>query len=141
MQLIILKKEQKKYENAMKNLLNILFIAGFLLLMGQKVTAQVIQQRDTLRVRADQATQTEAVREDGNQLMQRNQNQNRQQEAAAKAEAAKANAGRAVKQVKSARPDMSKTQGARPPSVVRPSGSGIPKGMGKPGGAGKRGGR
>ena len=140
MQWIILKKEQKKYENAMKNLLNILFIAGFLLLMGQKVTAQVIQQRDTLRG-ADQATQTEAVREDGNQLMQRNQNQNRQQEAAAKAEAAKANAGRAVKQVKSARPDMSKTQGARPPSVVRPSGSGIPKGMGKPGGAGKGGGR
>lgn len=141
MQWIIVTKKRKKHEKTMKNLLKILFIAGFLLLLGQKVTAQVIQQRDTLRVRADQATQTEAVREDGNQLMQRNQNQNRQQEAAAKAEAAKANAGRAVKQVKSARPDMSKAAGARPPTIVRPGGSGIPKGIGKPAGVGRKGGR
>ncbi len=136
-----MKKKQKKNENEMKNLLKILFIAGFLLLMGQKVTAQVVQQRDTLRIRTDQATQTEDVREDGNQLMQRNQNQNRQQEAAAKAEAAKANAAQPVKQVKSARPDMSKAAGARPPTIVRPGGSGIPKGIGKPAGAGRKGGR
>lgn len=53
------------------------------------------------------------------------------------------NAGKlkAVKQVKGARPDMSKARGARPPSIVRPSGSGMPRGMGKPGGANKRGGR
>jgi len=36
---------------------------------------------------------------------------------------------------------MSKARGARPPLVVRPSGSGIPKGAGKPGGAGRYGGR
>jgi hypothetical protein len=40
-----------------------------------------------------------------------------------------------VKQVKSARPDMSKSRGARPPDIVRPSGSRIPKGVGRPAGA------
>jgi len=40
-----------------------------------------------------------------------------------------------VKQIRSARPALSRASGARPPSVVRPSGSGIPKGIGKPGGA------
>jgi hypothetical protein len=46
----------------------------------------------------------------------------------------------AIKQVNSARPDMTKARGARPPDIVRPSGSGIPRGMGKPGGARRRGG-
>jgi hypothetical protein len=40
-----------------------------------------------------------------------------------------------VKQVKGARPDMSKARGARPPDIERPSGSRIPKGVGRPGGA------
>lgn len=44
-----------------------------------------------------------------------------------------------VKQVKSARPDMSKSRGARPPDIVRPSGSRIPKGVGRPTGAIKHG--
>lgn len=44
------------------------------------------------------------------------------------------NAG-SIKQVKSARPDMSKARGARPPDIVRPTGSRIPKGVGKPAGA------
>lgn len=46
-----------------------------------------------------------------------------------------------AKQVRGSRPDMSKAGGARPPLIVRPSGSGIPKGAGKPGGAGRHGGR
>jgi len=125
----------------MKNLLNILFIYGFLLFLGQEVTAQAVQQRDTLRLRTNQAEQTEAVNEDGNRLMQRNQNQNMQQEAVGQANAGNANNGKKVKQVKSARPDMTKARGARPPTIVRPGGSGIPKGIGKPGGAGRRGGR
>jgi hypothetical protein len=136
MQLNIEKKKQKKYENEMKSLLSILFFAGFLLFAGQKVTAQALQQRDTTRNRVSQTDQTDAAREDGNQLMQRNQNQYRQQEGSGKAEGSKT-----VKQVRSARPDMSKAQGARPSSVVRPSGSGIPKGMGKPGGVGRKSGR
>jgi len=44
-----------------------------------------------------------------------------------------------VKQVKSARPDMSRSRGARPPDIVRPSGSRIPKGVGRPAGAVRRG--
>ncbi len=46
-----------------------------------------------------------------------------------------------ARQVRGSRPDMSKARGARPPVIVRPSGSGIPKGAGKPGGAGRYGGR
>ena len=46
-----------------------------------------------------------------------------------------------AKRVKSGRPDMTRARGARPPSIVRPSGSGIPKGVGKPGGAGRKIGR
>jgi hypothetical protein len=48
---------------------------------------------------------------------------------------------KSVKRVKAARPDMTKAKGARPPLIVRPSGSGVPKGVGKPGGAGKKVGR
>jgi hypothetical protein len=51
------------------------------------------------------------------------------------------NAAGKVKQVRGRRPDMSKARGARPPMIVRPSGSGIPKGAGKPGGVGRKGGR
>lgn len=51
------------------------------------------------------------------------------------------NASQSVKQVKGRRPDMSKSRGARPPVIVRPSGSGVPKGVGKPGGVGRKGGR
>ena len=47
----------------------------------------------------------------------------------------------AAKRVRSGRPDMTRARGARPPTIVRPSGSGIPKGVGKPGGAGHKGGR
>jgi predicted kinase len=47
----------------------------------------------------------------------------------------------AAKRVRSGRPDMTRARGARPPSILRPSGSGIPKGVGKPGGAGRKGGR
>jgi hypothetical protein len=46
-----------------------------------------------------------------------------------------------AKRVRSGRPDMTRVRGARPPSIVRPSGSGIPKGVGKPGGVGRKGGR
>ena len=45
------------------------------------------------------------------------------------------------KQVRNSRPDMTRSVGARPPVIIRPSGAGIPKGVGKPGGAGRKGGR
>lgn len=46
-----------------------------------------------------------------------------------------------VKRVRSSRPDMSKARGARPPSIIRPSGSGVPRGVGRPAGVGRKGGR
>jgi hypothetical protein len=49
------------------------------------------------------------------------------------------NKNKSVKQVKSARPDMSRSRGARPPDIVRPSGSRIPRGVGRPAGAGRHG--
>jgi hypothetical protein len=52
-----------------------------------------------------------------------------------------ASSGTQAKQVKGARPDMSKARGARPPEITRPSGSAVPRGIGKPAGAGRRGGR
>ncbi len=51
----------------------------------------------------------------------------------------KENKNGTVKQVKSTRPDMSRSRGARPPDIVRPSGSRVPKGVGRPAGAGRHG--
>jgi len=42
---------------------------------------------------------------------------------------------REIKRLKTARPDMSRARGARPPDIERPTGSRIPRGLGKPGGA------
>ncbi|HOW09466.1 MAG TPA: hypothetical protein PLX08_06655 [Bacteroidales bacterium] len=56
-------------------------------------------------------------------------------------QAARENGSKTAKQVRGSRPDLSRAKGARPPSIVRPSGSGVPKGIGKPGGAGRKGGR
>jgi hypothetical protein len=76
-----------------------------------------------------QQNQSQNQGEDQNQA--RNQNQG----------SAKNNSNtKAVKQVKSAKPDMSKARGARP-NIVRPSGSNVPKGAGKPGGVKRIGGR
>ncbi len=46
-----------------------------------------------------------------------------------------------AKQVRNGRPDLTRSAGARPPVIFRPSGAGIPRGIGKPGGAGGKGGR
>lgn len=40
-----------------------------------------------------------------------------------------------VKKINGARPDMTRARGARPPDIMRPSGSLIPRGIGRPGGA------
>ncbi len=46
-----------------------------------------------------------------------------------------------VKRVRNGRPDLTKARGARPPVIVRPSGSGVPRGAGRPAGVGRKGGR
>ena len=47
----------------------------------------------------------------------------------------------AFKRINGARPDLSRMRGARPPDIVRPSGSLIPRGVGRPGGMPRPGGR
>lgn len=93
--------------------------------------ADLNQPQDTIRVK----TRTnESIGNTGNQSSRGNNNQQ-------SANAGKNNSSQGVKKVNGARPDMSKARGARPPSIVRQSGSGVPRGMGKPGGAGKKPGR
>lgn len=72
-------------------------------------------------------------------MQSKNQNSNRPENKQSGSQNGKGN--NEIKKIKSSQPDMSKAKGARPPEIVRPSGSRIPKGMGKPGGPVKRGGR
>ena len=118
----------------MKNSGKIVLIVSFMLFAGLGGRSQAVAQvADSLRLRERQ----EQMSSDANQ-------QNANQKTAkgnAYGQANGTNATITVKQVKGGRPDMSKAKGARPPMIVRPSGSGIPKGVGKPGGAGRKGGR
>lgn len=106
-------------------------VAVLLLFMvaGLKGHSQATTQKtDSLQLKAQQA-------ETALQADEQNARAN------ARGQANRNEAAKKVKQVKARRPDMSKARGARPPMIVRPSGSGIPKGAGKPGGVGRKGGR
>jgi hypothetical protein len=107
----------------------IIVIFALIMFAGFKGYSQTVTQTaDSLKLKVQQGqTATEA----GEQTAKGN----------ADAKVNKNNGSQSVKQVKGRRPDMSKAKGARPPMIVRPSGSGIPKGVGKPGGAGRKGGR
>lgn len=113
----------------MKRSGKIIVIFALILFAGFKGYSQTeAQAADSLKLKVQQG-QTAA--EAGEQNAKGNAN----------AKVNKNNGSQSVKQVKGKRPDMSKAKGARPPMIVRPSGSGIPKGVGKPGGAGRKGGR
>jgi len=118
----------------MKSLVKIFLVVLLMLSTGFKGNSQTVTQKvDSLRLKENQE-QTSA---DANQ-----QNANQQNaKGNAYGQTNRNNATKTVKQVKGGRPDMSKAKGARPPMIVRPSGSGIPKGVGKPGGVGRKGGR
>jgi hypothetical protein len=114
----------------MKKQVKLFFFVIFLIFSRYTGYAQSnIQQADSVRINQkkgessastdDKATKSNPVKPDAN-------NQ-------------KSNGKQAVKQVKGARPDMSKSRGARPPYIERQPGAGIPKGIGKPGGAFKPG--
>lgn len=118
-----------------------MLIFVFLLFAGKGYSQTAVQSGDTLRIRQQQVEQQKEQQKEQEKLRQGDQQ--------AQVQAARGNAngqangktGKAVKQVRGSRPDMSKAKGARPPMIVRPSGSGVPKGVGKPGGAGRKGGR
>jgi hypothetical protein len=113
----------------MKRSGKIILVFTLILFAGFKGYSQTVTQKiDSLRLRERQEqTSVNADEQNGkgNAYGQTNRN----------------NATKSVKQVRGGRPDMSKAKGARPPMIVRPSGSGIPRGVGKPGGVGRKGGR
>lgn len=113
----------------MKAILKILFILSAAFIISYKGNAQVVtQQRDTVKVRTAQTDQEKNGQESaGTNRMQNGTSTEKQ-------------ASMEVKRIRNGRPDMTRAAGARPPSIVRPSGSGVPKGMGRPGGI-RRGGR
>jgi hypothetical protein len=114
-------------EKKMKRLGKIIIICVLILFAGHKGFAQSsIQQADTLKLK-EQKSQS-AGNEQNAKGKENSQNGNRY-------------GYKTAKRVRSGRPDMTRARGARPPSIVRPSGSGIPKGVGKPAGAGRKGGR
>ncbi len=117
----------------MKTIKILIIFLTLYLFSGQIGSAQqpVNAGQDTIRT---QTAGSESAISEGEQVQNRNGNMQSGNEA-------KPDNARAVKRIRGGRPDMSKAKGARPPSIVRPSGSGIPKGIGKPGGAGNRGGR
>jgi hypothetical protein len=124
----------------MKKLYKILFFLLLMLLPARICLSQdVTLKSDTVKVSQDKnsGSETAAQEQNMNQVQARNRQQGNNNGNNSNA----GNGNQQVKQVKGARPDMSKARGARPPSIVRQAGSGIPKGIGKPGGAGKKGGR
>lgn len=127
----------------MKSVLKIALLFLFLLFAGKGYSQTANQSGDTLRIRQQQREQqSEQQKEQQQQQVQQGSQQNRAQAGVGNAGGqANGKAGKAVKQVRGSRPDMTRARGARPPMIVRPSGSGVPKGVGKPGGAGRKGGR
>ncbi len=116
----------KIYKNAMKISEKLFFAIVLFLFAGHTSFAQVGSlQKDTLMVKVKKTEST------GNAKEQNIKKINNETEGKVEN-----NAGsRSIKQVKAARPDMSKARGARPPDIIRPSGSRIPKGVGRPAGA------
>jgi hypothetical protein len=113
----------------MKRLKFIISICLLMLFAGHKGFAQSnTRQIDTLKLKEQKSQSAGNGNEQNAKGNGNNQNGNRY-------------GYETAKRVRSGRPDMTRARGARPPSIVRPSGSGIPKGVGKPGGAGRKGGR
>ncbi len=114
----------------MKILINIIFVFLIFFSISQNVLAQIGSlQKDTLTVKkteskADSKADSKEKDIKGSDNMKSTKSMND---------------AVSIKQVKSARPDMSRAKGARPPDIIRPSGSRIPKGVGRPAGAGKPG--
>jgi hypothetical protein len=113
----------------MNNWWKIILIFAFVISGGYNVFAQTgIPLTDTLKFK-EQKSQSDINENEQNAK----NNSNRK--------SGNSYGSRSVKRIKNGRPDMSRARGARPPSIVRPSGSGIPKGVGKPAGVGRKGGR
>lgn len=107
--------------------LKIFFIPVFLLFAGTIAAAGSPEQADTLKAKPGKRESVSDSRSTNPQADD------------ARKDKSSGNTKSQVKQVKSARPDMTRARGARPPDIVRPSGSRIPRGVGRPAGAGRHG--
>jgi hypothetical protein len=113
----------------MRNILKIfLFVVLSIFFGGRSFAQGSIQQADTVKIK--QKETGSSLKKDGKNS---DSGKNKQKAADQKT------GSKGIKQIKGARPDMSKARGARPPDIERPSGSRIPKGVGRPGGAMKPG--
>jgi hypothetical protein len=99
----------------------IIAVVFLIVLSGHTGFAQIgSQQTDTLTLKINKTQSSGNSKGDpDNQADQGNKNAGKQQ----------------VKHIKASRPDMSKARNARPPNIVRPTGSRIPNGIGRPAGA------
>ncbi len=113
----------------MKKLVKIFFFIILLIFSGHTGYAQNIQKADSVKLNQKKgessASSADKIKKDN----PGNPNTDSQ----------KSNGNTTVKLLKGARPDLSKSRGARPPYIERQPGAGIPKGIGKPGGAVKPG--
>ncbi|HPB13638.1 MAG: hypothetical protein IPI69_08105 [Bacteroidales bacterium] len=128
----------------MKSVSKIVLLFFFMLIAGRGYSQTTVQGDDAPGIRQQQREQLSEQQKVQQKEQQQLRPENRQSQAVRENAPGQVNGSKqnkAVKQVRGSRPDMSRAKGARPPMIVRPSGSGVPKGVGKPGGAGRKGGR
>jgi hypothetical protein len=117
----------------MRKILQAILIVILVLVTGIRTAAQaVVIDSSKVRVENKSGVNNQDRKAVGTEIAQQAQQ---------KGSAADNNPSKAVRRVNSGRPDLSKSKGARPPVIIRPTGKVIPKGVGKPAGAGKKGGR
>ncbi|HPV17010.1 MAG TPA: hypothetical protein PKY14_06540 [Bacteroidales bacterium] len=128
----------------MKSVSKIVLLFFFMLIAGRGYSQTPVQGDDAPGIRQQQREQLSEQQKVQQKEQQQLRPENRQSQAVRENAPGQVNGSKqnkAVKQVRGSRPDMSRAKGARPPMIVRPSGSGVPKGVGKPGGAGRKGGK
>lgn len=121
----------------MKKFIKILFLG--IMIISCTGIASFAQRPDSMKVQPGKAEQASKKKGDPDVNKQYGSNKNE----SINQQMANRHGGnqKGIKQIKGARPDMSRARGARPPSIVRQPGAGMPRGMGKPGGVNRHGGR
>jgi hypothetical protein len=115
-----------RYHNIMNIFGKIILVIVLMLLAGHTSFAQTrSQQNDTLNSKMKKMESNVNSKDQNSKEVNNNQPDKGNNDTESQS----------VKQVRAARPDMSKARGARPPDIVRPTGSRIPNGIGKPAGA------
>jgi hypothetical protein len=104
----------------------IFILVVLIVFSGQQGFAQIeLQKNDTIKVKVSKSVSADKGENKNSKEVNDNRSNN-----------SNTNSGsQSVKHIKASRPDMSKARSARPPNIVRPTGSRIPNGIGKPAGA------